>query len=172
MIRMTGAAIIGLALAGVACGGDRRGAPDTGGASAAAGAPTDPRADIFVSKGCPQCHSIAALGIKSAAEVGPDLTLAYEDVKNRFGVELEQFLRNPTGTMQVVLSSTIQLTPAERDSIIHILKGLYEEREQRGEADQSMPAARERGCLRDERSGNVDIAMVGFIAGFSDTVPG
>lgn len=137
MIRMTRAAIMGLALAAVACGGDRRGAPGTGGASAAAGAPTDPRAGIFVSKGCQQCHSISALGIKSAAEVGPDLTLAYEDVKNRFGVELEQFLRNPTGTMQVVLSSTIQLTPAERDSIIHILKGLYEEREQREEADQS-----------------------------------
>jgi mono/diheme cytochrome c family protein len=137
MIRMTAAAIMGLALAGVACGGDRRGAPNTGGGSAAAGAPTDPRAGIFVSKGCQQCHSISALGIKSAAEVGPDLTRAYEDVKNRFGVELEQFLHNPTGTMQVVLSSTIQLTPAERDSIIHILKGLHEEREEREEAEQS-----------------------------------
>ena len=130
MIRMTGSAIIALTLAVVACGGDRKRAPAPDGASVAAGASTDPRAGIFVSKGCAQCHSISALGIKSAAEVGPDLTLASEDVKNRFGVELEQFLHNPTGTMQVVLSSTIQLTPAERDSIIHILKGLHEERGQ------------------------------------------
>jgi hypothetical protein len=134
---MASAAIMALSLAVVGCGGDRKGAPAADGASVAAGAPSDPRAGIFVSKGCPQCHSISALGIKSAAEVGPDLTLAYEDVKNRFGVELEQFLHNPTGTMQVVLSSTIQLSPAERDSIIHILKDLHEEREQRDEAGQT-----------------------------------
>ncbi len=98
------------------------------GATAAASA-TDPRAAIFVAKGCPQCHSIAALGVKSAAEVGPDLTRAYEDVEHRFGVNLAEFLRNPTGTMQVVLSSSIQLSPAERDSIVRILEQLHEEHE-------------------------------------------
>jgi hypothetical protein len=71
--------------------------------------------------------------VKSPAEVGPDLTVAYEDVQNRFGVQLEEFLHNPTGTMQVVLSSSIQLSPAERDSIIKILKGLHEERDERAE---------------------------------------
>lgn len=93
----------------------------------------DPRGAIFLSKGCPQCHSIAALGIRSPAEVGPDLTLAYEDVQNRFGLELDEFLRTPTGTMQVVLSSAIQLSPAERDSIYKILHALHEEREERAE---------------------------------------
>jgi len=89
----------------------------------------DPRAALFLEKRCPQCHTISALGIKSAAEVGPDLTLAYADVQSRFGVKLEQFLPNPTGTMQVVLSTMIQLSPAERDSVIHILKQLHEEQE-------------------------------------------
>lgn len=94
---------------------------------------TDARGEIFARKGCPQCHTISALGIKSPAEIGPDLTGAYSDVQTRFGLKLDQFLAAPTGTMQVVLSSMIKLTPAERDSIIHILKELHEEREERSE---------------------------------------
>lgn len=94
------------------------------------------RGAIFVEKGCPQCHSISAFGIKSKAEVGPDLTNAYADVQTRFGVKLEQFLSAPTGTMQMVLSSMIKLTPAERDSIIHILKELEEEREEHHEREE------------------------------------
>lgn len=87
----------------------------------------DPRAALFLQKGCPNCHSITALGVKSSSEVGPDLSLAYEDVERRFGVKLEEFLPNPTGTMQMVLSQLITLTPAERDSIVHVLKQLHEE---------------------------------------------
>ncbi len=86
----------------------------------------DPRAALFLEKGCPKCHSISALGVKSATEVGPDLTVAYSDVKNRFNQPLEQFLHNPTGTMQMVLSQMITLSPEERDSVIHILKQLHE----------------------------------------------
>ena len=125
--------VAALVLAVLACGGDRKAGTAAGTTAAASAVPTDPRAAIFVSKGCPQCHSISALGVKSPAEVGPDLTNAYSDVQNRFGVKLEEFLYNPTGTMQVVLSSSIQLTPAERDSIIKILTGLHEEREERAE---------------------------------------
>ena len=75
-------------------------------------ASSDPRAAIFLEKGCPQCHSISALGVKSPAEIGPDLTIAYTDVQSRFNMELEEFLKNPTGTMQMVLSSQIKLSPA------------------------------------------------------------
>jgi cytochrome c551/c552 len=97
--------------------------------SAVSGAPasSDPRAAIFIEKGCPQCHSISALGVKSPAEIGPDLTIAYTDVKSRFNMELEEFLKNPTGTMQIVLSSQIKLSPAERDSIVEILEDLHKE---------------------------------------------
>ena len=105
--------------------------PATPAPGAATGAWTvtgnDPRAALFVQKGGPQCHTISALGIKSTAEVGPDLTTAYADVRSRFGVSLEEFVVNPTGTMQLVLSSMIQLSPAERDSVVHILKQLHEE---------------------------------------------
>ena len=122
----------------IACGNERPGAvPDSGmpmagmpgEAPALVTPPTDPRAALFVQKGCPQCHSISALGVKSPAEVGPDLTYAYSDVQSRFNMKLEEFLENPTGTMQVVLSSLIKLSPEERDSVLHILKQLHEEAE-------------------------------------------
>jgi len=112
------------------CGDGKSAPPPPPAVTSATG---DPRAAIFINKGCPQCHSLSAFGIKSQAEVGPDLGGAYEDVRTRFGMTLEDFLVTPTGTMQVVLSSMIKLTPAERDSIIQILKGLHEEREERAE---------------------------------------
>lgn len=124
-----------LAVVGAACGkgGDQQQATVAAAPSPANAAWTvtgnDPRAALFLTKGCPQCHTISALGVKSAAEVGPDLTLAYTDVQSRFGVKLEQFLPNPTGTMQMVLTTMIKLSPAERDSVIHILKQLHEEQE-------------------------------------------
>ena len=127
--------LAGLVVGG-ACAGKEKSVSSSGGTVAVtqpAATSGDPRAALFLQKGCPKCHSIAALGVKSATEVGPDLTLAYSDVKNRFNVSLEEFLPHPTGTMQVVLSQMITLSPAERDSIIHILKRLHEEREERGE---------------------------------------
>ena len=127
-------ALVGLAM--LACTGtDTQTASSGGTVTAAAPAPSssDPRAALFLQKGCPQCHSISALGVKSLTEVGPDLTMAYDDVRNRFNQPLEQFLHNPTGTMQMVLSQMITLSPEERDSVIHILKRLHEEREERGE---------------------------------------
>ena len=134
------ARLVGICLILVACGGERPEAvPEAGKPVAGApgethpAPPSDPRAAIFLEKGCPQCHSISALGVKSPAEIGPDLTLAYTDVRSRFNMELEEFLKNPTGTMQIVLSSQIKLTPEERDSIIEILKDLHEDAEEAGE---------------------------------------
>jgi len=127
----------------IACGGERpRAVPDPGmpmagmhgDAPTPVTPPTDPRAALFVQKGCPQCHTISALGVKSPAEIGPDLTYAYSDVQSRFNMKLEEFLKNPTGTMQLVLSSQIKLSPEERDSVIHILKQLHEEAEDVAEA--------------------------------------
>lgn len=127
-----------------ACGGERpQAAPDAGmpmagmhgNTSAQVTPPTDPRAALFVQKRCPQCHSISALGVKSAAEIGPDLTYAYADVQSRFNMKLDEFLENPTGTMQLVLSSQIKLSPEERDSVFHILKELHEEAEDAAEGE-------------------------------------
>jgi hypothetical protein len=117
-----------------ACGGKDKSPPRS--AALPAGLPPgevqstgDPRSALFLEKGCPQCHSISALGVKSPNDIGPDLTFAYADVQNRFNMKLEQFLPNPTGTMQIVLGQMIKLSPAERDSVLHILKRLHEEQE-------------------------------------------
>ena len=125
-----------------ACGGDRPAPPPSTDPPALASGPTpppttssDPRAGIFVRKGCPQCHTISALGVKSPTELGPDLTFAYSDVQSRFNMKLEEFLKNPTGTMQVVLSSQIKLSPEERDSVIHILTELHEDADDAEEAE-------------------------------------
>jgi hypothetical protein len=68
----------------------------------------------FVKTGCFVCHSIAALGVKSPAQIGPDLSTAVEDTQKRFGRTVDDFLRAPTGTMSVVLSRQIILTPEQK----------------------------------------------------------
>jgi len=81
---------------------------------------------FFVKKNCFVCHSISTLGIEAAAQIGPDLALAVEDVQSRFGRTLDDFLMRPTGTMDVVLSTMITLSPEERKEAIEKLRGAYD----------------------------------------------
>jgi mono/diheme cytochrome c family protein len=98
----------------------------------------DPRAAIFVQRGCSECHAIAALGVRATTDVGPDLTFAYADVGNRYAVDLRSFLDNPTGVMGLVLVSHVHLTQADRDSIARTLERLYGER--RADMDADVPS--------------------------------
>jgi len=98
----------------------------------------DPRAAIFVRRGCTECHAIAALGVAAKADVGPDLTFAYADVLIRYDVNLESFFYNPTGVMRLMLASHLRLSAADRDSMVHILRGLYLER--RADMDGVVPS--------------------------------
>jgi len=68
----------------------------------------------FVKTGCFVCHSISSLGVKSPAQIGPDLSTAVEDVQSRFGRTLDDFIQSPSGTMQVVLTRQIVLSPEEK----------------------------------------------------------
>jgi len=87
----------------------------------------------FVQTGCFVCHSIAALGVKSPAQIGPDLSNAVEDVQSRFGLTIDAFLANPTGTMSVVLSRQIILTPEQKQVAIQKLREAFAEyQRQRG----------------------------------------
>lgn len=83
---------------------------------------------FFVKKGCFICHSVSSLGIESAANIGPDLAEAAADVQSRFGRTLEDFLAQPTGTMSVVLSTQIQLTPDEKREAVQKLKIAYQKK--------------------------------------------
>src|SRR6185312_8093069 len=81
----------------------------------------------FVKTGCFVCHSISALGVTSPAQIGPDLSIAVDDVQSRFGRTLEDFLREPTGTMSVVLSRQIILSPEEKAVAVQKLHEAFAE---------------------------------------------
>ncbi|MHC4341471.1 MAG: c-type cytochrome [Planctomycetota bacterium] len=90
---------------------------------------------FFVQNSCFICHDVSSFGIVSATKIGPDLALAVEDAPRRFGRTLDDFLMNPTGTMQVVLSKQIQLTKEERREAIELLKKAYRKyQESKGDA--------------------------------------
>lgn len=94
-------------------------------AGSAAQGPHDPRGDWFVKNGCTTCHSISVYGLSSPAARGPDLALAVEDVPRRFGRPLDEFFREPSGTMAIVLSGRIVLSDAEKEDAIARLKEAY-----------------------------------------------
>jgi cbb3-type cytochrome oxidase cytochrome c subunit len=81
----------------------------------------------FVKTGCFVCHSIAVYGVKSPAQIGPDLSRAVEDVQARFGRTLDDFLAAPTGTMSVVLSRQIVLSPEEKKFAVAQLRAAFAE---------------------------------------------
>jgi cytochrome c2 len=83
----------------------------------------------FVQTGCFVCHSIAAFGVKSPAQIGPDLSIAVTDVQARFGRTVDDFFMNPTGTMSVVLSRQIILNTEQRKVAIGKLREAFAEYE-------------------------------------------
>ncbi len=97
---------------------------------------------FFVKKGCFVCHSISTLGIDAAAQIGPDLALAVTDVQSRFGRTLDDFLAKPTGTMEVVLSTMISLTPEEREEAIGKLRTAYQLKQEEQKKAESVPVTR------------------------------
>ncbi len=124
-----------LAVGLAACQGGEKGATPAGGGDRVTPAPQapapvrakagDPRGQVFIDKGCVQCHKVSKLGVEGQ-EIGPDLSFAATDVRSRFGTDIESFLRSPTGTMQIVLSSQIKLTEEERESIAKLLSEIGE----------------------------------------------
>jgi hypothetical protein len=96
----------------------------------------------FVQTGCFVCHSISSLGVKSPAQIGPDLSIAVEDTQKRFGVTIDDFLRNPTGTMSVVLSRQIILSPEQKQVAVQKLREAFDAyQKQKASASASSPAA-------------------------------
>ena len=79
----------------------------------------------FKQTGCTACHSISVHNVLNIAAVAPDLSTAVEDVPSRFGVSLDEFLQAPTGTMAMVLSTRIPLTPEQRALAATRLKEAY-----------------------------------------------
>lgn len=87
--------------------------------------PADPRASLFVRRGCAECHGIVALKVKAKTDAGPDLTFAYAAVPYRYGMTLERFFAQPPGIMRLVLGVHRQLESAQRDSLVQLFRDLY-----------------------------------------------
>ncbi len=95
----------------------------------------------FVKTGCFICHNVTSLGVKSPAQIGPDLSIAVEDVQSRFGRTVDDFLRKPTGTMSVVLARQIILTPEQLEMAIQKVREAYAEHQrQKAAAEKGAPA--------------------------------
>jgi cytochrome c2 len=93
----------------------------------------------FVKTGCFVCHSVSSLGVKSPAQIGPDLSTAVEDTQTRFGRTVDDFLRAPTGTMAVVLSRQIVLSEAQKQEAVQKLREAFAEHQRQKAA--GAPAA-------------------------------
>ena len=67
-------------------------------------------------------------------------------MQSRFGKQLEDFLNNPTGTMAVVLSTQIILSPEEKREAVEKLKIAYqrklEQQAQSTAAQKAQPQAK------------------------------
>ena len=95
----------------------------------------------FVKTGCFVCHSISVYGVKSPAQIGPDLSMAVEDVQSRFGRTVDDFLDSPTGTMAVVLSRQIVLTPEQKKFAVTQLRAAFAEYQRQKAQPGSLKAA-------------------------------
>jgi hypothetical protein len=80
--------------------------------------------------------------VKSPAQIGRDLSIAVEDVQSRFGRTVDDFLRAPTGTMSVVLTRQIVLSPAELEVAIQKVREAYVEHQKRTAAEKAARPAR------------------------------
>ncbi|HJV46271.1 MAG TPA: c-type cytochrome [Bacillota bacterium] len=90
-------------------------------ASAPAATTSSKEGEIFTKRGCVQCHSVSALGIK-AGQVGPDLSKAYTTVEGKHGKKIEDFLKAPTSAVMSGVLGKQPLTDDERNAVLEALK--------------------------------------------------
>ena len=68
---------------------------------------------IFYNLGCVKCHNIKVLNVKGG-HVGPDLSDAYSNVKKVYKKSINDFLKNPTGTMYFALMFNVKIKNKRR----------------------------------------------------------
>ncbi|EHQ91325.1 hypothetical protein [Desulfosporosinus youngiae] len=85
----------------------------------AAAGETSKRGELFLQKGCTQCHEVSYYGIAGGV-TGPDLTKAYGDVPDRFGKTLAEFLQEPEGTMAEMFAR-MDISDEEKAQVLELL---------------------------------------------------
>jgi len=77
---------------------------------------------FFVEQQCFLCHSVNVFNVFAATDIAPDLSRSAENVRRRLGISVEQFLKNPIGTMAAVLGTQISLTDEEKVRAAELLE--------------------------------------------------
>jgi cytochrome c551/c552 len=77
--------------------------------------------NILSKRGCLGCHSVGALNLKGG-QVGPDLSHAFVEVKDKHGVPIEQFLTKPDSAVMSGVLGKNPLTDDQRKQVLEILK--------------------------------------------------
>lgn len=77
--------------------------------------------NILSARGCLGCHSVATLNLH-AGQVGPDLSHAYVEVKDKHGMPIEQFLTKPNSAVMSGVLGNNPLTDDQRKQVLEILK--------------------------------------------------
>lgn len=72
---------------------------------------------ILASKGCLGCHSVEGLNLTGGV-TGPDLSQAFNNVEDKHGKSLDQFLKEPTSA---VMSGVIGGNPLSEDEITQVV---------------------------------------------------
>jgi hypothetical protein len=109
--------------------GDASASPSNASAAVARDPAAATAARWFTMTGCSRCHAVSSVGVTSPSQMGPDLAIAVEDVPKRFGVPVEEFLEQPSGTMAIVLGSQIKLTNEQRAEAVKQLQVAFEVRQ-------------------------------------------
>ncbi|MFS0576072.1 cytochrome C [Sporosarcina sp. 179-K 3D1 HS] len=78
-------------------------------------------AEVLNTNSCLSCHAVNSLGIEGGT-TGPDLSHAYDGVKDKHGVDLDSFLKQPTSAVMSGVIAGNPLSDEDRAAIIDVLK--------------------------------------------------
>ena len=70
---------------------------------------------------CLSCHAVSSLGIEGGI-TGPDLSVAYEGIEGKHGVDLDSFLKEPTSAVMSGVIEGAPLSDDDRAAIVEVLK--------------------------------------------------
>ena len=76
---------------------------------------------ILQTKGCLGCHSVEALNLTGGA-TGPDLSKSFNNVEDKHGKPIAEFLKEPTSAVMSGVIGGNPLTEEEISGIVSVLK--------------------------------------------------
>lgn len=78
-------------------------------------------AEPLIANSCINCHAVKDAGL-TGGNTGPDLSDAYANVKDKHGLELDEFLQQPTSAVMSGVIAGDPLSDDDRQQIVEFLK--------------------------------------------------